>query len=216
MQQIAPESVLSALSWRYATKKFDPARKIPAGEWARLEEAVVLSPSSYGLQPWRFVVVGTAATRAALRAASWNQPQITDASHMVVFARRTTMTPQDIQRHIDRIAEVRGIPASTLDGFKNTMIGSVTTGVAGFDASVWAGRQCYIALGILLSAAAMMGIDACPMEGIETAKYDEILGLPAQGYAATVVATLGYRAADDAFSQLKKVRFPAEQVVKHV
>lgn len=216
MQPIAAETVLSALSWRYATKKFDPTRKISADQWATLEQALVMSPSSYGLQPWRFVVVDTPATREKLRGASWNQPQITDAARLVVFARRTTMTVQDVQKYIDRIVEVRGVPAAALDGFKNTMLGSVTTGVQGFDASAWAARQCYIALGIFLSSAAMMQIDACPMEGIETAKYDEILGLTSEGYAATVVATAGYRAADDTFATMKKVRFPLEQVIKHV
>jgi nitroreductase len=216
MQPIAAETILSALSWRYATKKFDPSRKIPADQWATLEQAIVMSPSSYGLQPWRFVVVDTAATREKLRVASWNQPQITDAARLVVFARRTTMTAQDVQKYIDRIVEVRGVPAAALDGFKNTMLGSVTTGSPGFDAGVWAARQCYIALGIFLSSAAMMQIDACPMEGIETAKYDEILGLTSQGYAATVVATAGYRASDDTFATMKKVRFPLEQVITHV
>ncbi len=154
--------------------------------------------------------------RTRLRAASWNQPQITDASHLVVFARRSTMTPADIQRHIDRIIEVRKTPAAALDGLKNAMLGSIASGAPGFDAGAWAGRQAYIALGVFLSAAAMLGIDACPMEGFEAPKYDEILGLPAQGYNAQVIAAAGYRAADDAFASMPKVRFDRKDVIHHV
>lgn len=219
MPNVSTSAVLESFKWRYATKQFDPSKKIPAETWSALEESLILSPSSYGLQPWRFYVVNNPATRAALKAHSWNQSQITDASHLVVFARKIEVTPADVQKYIDQIAAVRGIPAAALDGYKGMMIGSVTNpgslgGGTGMDQ--WTARQAYIALGFFLSAAALLGVDACPMEGFDPSKYDELLGLKAQGYTATVVATAGYRSADDASANYKKVRFPHDQVVKHI
>jgi nitroreductase len=211
---ISESDLIQSLSWRYATKKFDPTRKIAAATWKTLEQALVLSPSSYGLQPWRFVVVNDPAVRKRLQPVSWNQPQIVDASHLVVFARRTSMTADDVQRYIDDIAKKRGVPAAALDGYKGMMLGTINT--PAFPAAEWAARQAYIALGVFLASAAALHIDACPMEGINTAQYDEILGLPAQGYSSVVVATAGYRAADDSYAGLAKVRFDHDLVVKHV
>lgn len=217
MPVVPAETLLSQLSWRYATKKFDPTRKIPAPAWSALEQAAILAPSSYGLQPWKFVVITDAALRSKLREASWNQPQITDASHMVVFARRREMTPDDVNHFVDRIVEVRHAPREALAGYRDMMLGSVASPATmpGGNFDAWTSRQVYIALGFFLSAAAMLGIDACPMEGFDPAKYDEILGLSALGYCATVVATAGYRAPDDDFAPSKsaKVRFPESEVI---
>ncbi len=214
MPAMSAEAVVGQLGWRYATKKFDANRKIPEATWAALEQALVLSPSSFGLQPWRFVVVKDPAVRARLREASWNQTQITDASHMVVFARKTRTTPEDVERYVQRILEVRKAPAAALEDYKKMMLGFVTNPNLNLDS--WASKQAYIALGVFLSAAAMLGVDACPMEGIDPAVYDQVLGLPAQGYSALVVATAGYRASDDWLASLPKVRFPQADVVKHV
>lgn len=214
MKIVPSEQILENLSWRYATKKFDPARKIPAALWSSLEKAAILAPSSYGLQPWRFVVVTDAAVRAKLRAVSWNQPQITDASHLVVFCRNSALKRADVERYIARISEVRGVARESLKGFQDMMIGTVEK--PGADNSTWAARQVYIALGFFLSACAMSGVDACPMEGFEAEKYDEILGLKKDGYSATVLATAGYRAGDDPIAAMKKVRFEEKDVVKRV
>jgi len=211
---VTEAELLQNLSWRYATKKFDATKKIPAATWATLEKAVVLSPSSYGLQPWRFIVVNDAAKRKTLQAASWNQPQIVDASHLLVFARRTEMTSADVERYVADISKKRGVPAAALDGYKGMMLGTINT--PGFPAAEWAARQAYLALGFFLSAAASLHVDACPMEGISTGQYDEILGLHGQGYSTVVVATAGYRAADDSYAPLAKVRYDLEQVVKHI
>lgn len=210
-----PVTLLASLQSRYAVKKFDATKKIPAETWKALEQAMVLSPSSYGLQPWRFFVIDNPATRQALREVSWNQPQITDASHMVVFARRSTMTAADVERYINRILEVRGGPAEQLDGFKNMMLGTVNSR-SDEQKSSWNANQIYIALGFFLASAAVLGIDACPMEGFDAAKYDQVLGLTAQGYNATVVATAGYRASDDGFAALPKVRYNVSNTVVHV
>lgn len=217
MPTIPAETLLSQLSWRYATKKFDPARKIPPATWSTLMSAAILSPSSYGLQPWKLVVVTNPALRQKLREASWNQTQITDASHLVVFARKREVTAADVNRFVDRIVEVRKAPREALAGYRDMMLGSVanppTLPGGGFDN--WTSRQTYIALGFFLAAAAMLGVDSCPMEGFDPAKYDEALGLPALGYHATVLATVGYRAADDGFAPDKsaKVRFAESDLV---
>lgn len=219
MQSISTSQLLDSLNWRYAVKKFDANKKIPADTWKALEKALTLSPSSYGLQPWRFVIVDNPQTRAALRAHSWNQGQITDASQLVVFCRKLAVTPEDVQAYIDDTAKTRGIPAAALDGYKGMMLGSISNpqtlgGGTGMDS--WTARQCYIALGVFMTSCAVLGVDACPMEGFDPAKYDEILGLRAQGYTATVIATAGYRASDDPTASMKKVRFSVEQIVKHV
>jgi nitroreductase len=206
MNTMTTDALLTSLRWRYAVKKFDPARKIPAETWSALEQAVVLSPSSYGLQPWKFLVITNPDVRAKLRPVSWNQSQITDASHLVVFTRKTSMDAAYIQRYIDRIVQVRNVPAAALDGYKNMMVGSLVSPPPKFEIGEWAARQVYIALGVFLSAAAMLGVDACPMEGFESPKYDEILGLNGTGYSSTVLATAGYRAADDPFAAMAKVR----------
>lgn len=212
---VDPAALLSNLQWRYAVKKFDAGRKIPAATWQALEQATVLSPSSFGLQPWRFVVVHDTAIRAKLKAASWNQSQVTDASHLIVFARRTSLGAQDVQRYIDSIAKVRGVPVASLDGYKNMMLGFAQQ--PGFDTGLWASKQVYIALGVFLAAAANLGIDACPMEGIDPKQYDELLK-PALGsdYTTLCVATAGYRASDDAIAGMAKVRYPIDDVVKYL
>jgi nitroreductase len=214
MHPVSPETLIKQLNWRYAVKKFDATRKISPADWSVLEKALVLSPSSYGLQPWKFVVVNDPAVRAKLKPASWNQSQIVDASHLVVMARRSTMTSADVQRYVDRTVAVRKVPASSIEDYKNMMLGSINAPNA--DHANWAAKQVYIAMGFLLSAAAMLGIDACPMEGIVPAQYDEILGLPKQGYNTCMVTTLGYRASDDWLANLPKVRFADNEVIQHV
>jgi nitroreductase len=215
MPPATPEQTLAALNWRYAVKKFDPTRTIPADTWRVLEESLRLAPSSYGLQLWKFFVVTDMATREKLVEHSWGQRQITDASHLVVFAVKKEVGPADVQRLIDRTAEVRGIPPAVLDGYKGMMLNTVTTTPAG-ELAAWARNQVYIAHGVFLTAAAVLGVDACPMEGFVVAKYDEILDLPGQGCSAVVLATAGYRAADDKNAGLKKVRYEPAEVIGHI
>jgi nitroreductase len=214
MKPVNNETIVRQLNWRYATKKFDPNRQIQAPDWKTLEQSLVLSPSSYGLQPWRFFVVENPQVRARLRAAAYNQSQITDASHLVVFARRKDFGVADIDRHLDRVAEVRNLPTESLEAYRKAMLGSVQRPQEQTDA--WVSRQVYIALGNFLATAAALGIDACPMEGFDAAQFDQILDLPAQGYHAQVVATAGYRAEDDAYAKLPKVRYSPEDVIAHV
>jgi len=215
MSTIAPQQLDQVLAWRYATKVFDPSRTIPADVWVALERSLVATPSSYGLQPWKFLVITGKPLREQLRAVSWNQSQVTDCSHHVVFLGRTEMREADIQRLIDRIAAERGIPAAALDGYKGMMLKDVVNGPRGKVAAEWAARQCYIALGQFMLACAQLGVDTCPMEGLDPVKYDEILGLTGSGYRTVVACPVGYRAAGDKYAALKKVRFPASEVIEH-
>jgi nitroreductase len=214
MKPVNNETIVRQLNWRYATKKFDPARKIQAPDWKTLEHALVLSPSSYGLQPWKFFVVTNSEVRTKLRAAAWNQAQITDASHLVVLAVRKGFNAADVQRYVERVADVRNVALESLEGFKSMMLGSVNRPAE--QVATWTSRQVYIALGNFLAAAAMLGIDACPMEGFDAAQFDEILGLAKQGYTAVVLAAAGYRAEDDPSAKLPKVRFSPEEVIATV
>jgi nitroreductase len=140
---------------------------------------------------------------------------VVDASHLVVFAVKENVNAADAERLIARTSTVRGIPAGKLEGYKGMMVGSLARTPAP-EIDVWMSRQVFIALGVFLTTAAMLGVDACPMEGFVPEKYDEILGLGAKGYASRVVATAGYRAADDAYGTLPKVRYPVGDVVERV
>ncbi|MDB6113797.1 MAG: putative nitroreductase [Lacunisphaera sp.] len=208
--------LVDQLNWRYATKQYDPTRKISPADWAALEEALVLSPSSLGLQPWAFLVVDDPAVRAQLMLASYGQPQVTDASHLVVFTTRTNLGEADIDAHVRRTAEVRGIPVESLAGLRAMAVRSIVQGMNDAERRVWATNQAYIALGNLVTSAALLGIDATPMEGIEKSRYDDMLGLKVRGLTTAMIATLGYRSADDKYATIPKVRFAREQVVQHV
>jgi nitroreductase len=210
------DTLLADLQWRYATKVFDASRKIPADVWAALEQSLVLTPTSYGLQPYRFLVVQDAAKRAALLPHSWGQKQVVDCSHYVVFLARTEMTPADVDRLIRRIVEVRGVTAESIQFYRDMMLGDIVNGPRGKTAHEWAARQCYIALGNLMTCAAVLGVDACPMEGIAPAEYDKILGLAGTGYKTVVALALGYRGAGDKYATLAKVRYPAEELIRTV
>ena len=213
MNSVSPEWLLEALQWRYATKKFDAARPIPAPVWSALERSLVLTPSSYGLQPWKFVVVTDPGAKRALVPHSWNQTQPVECSHFVVFAARRTMDEAYVDRWVALTCSERGLPPNALDGYRNMMVGGVVKGMEGERLFDWATCQCYIALGQFMASAAMLGIDACPMEGIVPARYDEILGLLDGEYGTVVACAAGYRAADDRNATLKKVRFPSSDVV---
>ena len=208
--------LMEALQWRYATKAFDPNRKIPAATWNALQEALVLSASSFGIQPYKFIVVNDPATRAKLMPHAWGQRQVVDASHFVVFAGRTAMTEAEIDRFLGRIVEVRGSNREALAGYRQMMTGSLVGDAAKARIPHWAAHQAYIALGNLLTSAALLGVDACPMEGFVPAEFDQILGLPAQGYAAVVCCALGYRSADDKYATIPKVRFPSTELITTV
>ncbi len=207
--------LMQALNWRYATKTFDASKKVSDDVFANLMEAARLAPSSYGLELWKFVVVDNAELRAKIREVAWNQGQVTDASHLVVLCRQATATADDVEKFVKYTAEVRGMDVSALDGYKQMMLGAV----AGMDEDKkanWMGKQVYLALGFLLAAAAEAGVDACPMEGFDPTKVDEILGLDKMGLKSVVLCPVGYRSAEDKYGMAKKVRKPASEVVVHI
>jgi nitroreductase len=214
MSNLSPQQLLNALEWRYATKVFDPAKKIPADIWHALEQALVLTPTSYGMQPYQFLVVQDAAKRAALLPHSWNQKQVVDCSHFVVFTARTEMKSADVAKLIQRTSEVRGIPLEKLNFNRDMILSDVVKGPRGKTAHEWAARQCYIALGNLMTSAAVLGVDACPMEGINPLEYDHVLGLNGSGFKTVVACALGYRAAGDKYASLPKVRFETKDLVR--
>jgi len=206
--------LLNALEWRYATKVFDANKKIPADVWATLEKTLVLTPTSYGLQPYQFLIVQDAAKRAALLPHSWGQKQVVDCSHFVVFTARTEMKAADVDKLIQRTVKIRKLPADALNAYRGIMLGDVVNGPRGKVAHEWAARQCYIALGNLMTAAAVMGVDACPMEGLAPAEYDKVLKLEGSGYKTVVACALGYRAANDKYASLDKIRYETTELIK--
>ena len=208
--------LLQALEWRYATKVFDATKKIPADVWAALEKTLVLTPTSYGLQPYQFLIVQDAAKRAALLPHSWGQKQVVDCSQFVVFTARTEIKEADVDKLIKRTVALRRLPADALNAYRGMMLGDVVNGPRGKTAHEWAARQSYIALGNLMTAAALLGVDACPMEGLVPAEYDKILNLNGSGYATVMACALGYRAAADKYASLAKVRYALAELVRVV
>lgn len=213
---VSNETLLGQLNWRYATQRFDPTRKVADEEWRALEQALVLTPSSIGLQPWKFMVVTDVAVKASLRAASWRQPQPEECSHFVVFAVRKDLDAGHVERHVDRIVEVRGVERESLAKFQSMTLRNLEKARAEGRLDAWQTHQIYIALGQFMACAAMVGVDTCPMEGIDAAKFDEILGLAGTDYATVVACAAGYRAVDDKYATTKKVRFRAEDVIVRI
>lgn len=213
---LSPDALVAALNWRYATRKFDATRPIADAHWAALEQALVLSPSSIGLQPWKFLVIRDEAVRRQLMAAAWNQVQVVDCSHFVVFAVRLDLGEDHVDRHLARMIEVRGGTLESLDKFRKMTVGNLQKARAEGRLDTWQTHQVYIALGQFMTAAAVMGVDTCPMEGFEPAKFDEILGLKGSGYASVVACATGYRVPDERYALMQKVRFRADDVIVRI
>jgi nitroreductase len=208
--------ILSALKWRYATKKFDPTKKIPAKTWKTLEETLVLTPSSFGLQPWKFLVIDDPELRASLRPHANNQPQVADASHYIVFAMVKNMRREHVEQYVKRVAEVRHQTLDSLADYQDHIVAGIIDGYRSIRVNNWASNQTFIVLGQLLATAALLKIDACPMEGFDPRAYDEILGLGQRGLSSVVSCALGYRLDSDKYAHLPKVRFGAKDVIEHL
>ena len=215
MTTISPSTLLAQLNWRYATKHFDPARKIPSDAWSAIEQTLALSPSSYGLQPYHFLVIEDSKLRATLKPLTWDQAQVVEASHYVVFARKNAVTEADVEKFIALTANTRHIPAASLKGYNDLIVSDLVNGPRSAWVREWSARQTYIALGNLLTSAALLGIDACPIEGLDPAKYDEALGLTAKGLSTVCSCALGYRAENDKYAHYTKVRFPVQDLVEN-
>ncbi|MEM7590487.1 MAG: NAD(P)H-dependent oxidoreductase [Cyanobacteria bacterium P01_A01_bin.83] len=211
-----PPQVLEQLHWRYATKKFDSNKKISEASWQTLEQSLVLSPSSFGLQPWQFFVIRNPQIRQKLLEYSWGQTPVVNASHLVVFATKNDINEQDVERHIQRMAQVQQISPEKLSGFANVVKGFIKEPPYPLNLNEWAGKQAYIALGFFMTCAAMLGIDTLPMEGFVPNKYDEVLDLKSKGYSSVVLCAAGYRADDDKYAANPKVRFPIAEIIQYV
>ncbi len=214
MPAATPESLLAALHWRYATKAFDPSRTIPAGTWATLESSLILTPSSFGLQPWKFLVITDPALKARLRPHCWNQSQVTDCSHLIVFCAKQELDEAYVDQFIGLTAERRGAPVEALKGYRDIIAASVLgEGAIASMLPEWAARQAYIALGQFMLSAAMLEIDTCPMEGFVPDLVDAELGLPERGLKAVVLCPAGYRSPEDKYATAPKVRWHASEVI---
>jgi len=192
-------------NWRYATKKFDTTKKVSEKDLATLKEAIRLSASSFGLQPYKVILVENPELRAKLQSASWGQAQIVEASHLVVFANITNFSEQHVDEYFDNLTTTREIQMEAVQGYKDFVKNFINTLPVDVK-NIWTSKQTYIALSNLLNAAAELKIDVTPMEGFEPQKYNEILGLNELGLNASLVATIGYRHGEDGLQHLKKVR----------
>lgn len=212
---LTPKTCSDILSWRYATKNFTPGREIPADTWSAIRDTFVMAPSSFGLELWQFLDVQTPAVRQQLREVSWGQAQVTDASRFVVICVRRDVTEEDCDRHIRRMCEVRGGSPDALQPYKEKFFNYYNAKDA-FEARSWIDRQSYIAMGYVMFAAAALGVDTCAIEGMEPARYDDILGLNDTPYRAICALALGYRVEGDKYASVPKVRYSDGEVFKTV
>jgi nitroreductase len=208
-------NILDKLKWRYATKIFDPQRKLTSAQLNVLLESVNLAATSTGLQPFKLFVIENEKVRQLLGEAARNQPQVTEASQVLVFAAKTEISQQYIDEYIELVGKTRGIELAELEGYK-TMVQKAVLKHDTESLKNWTARQAYLALGFLLSTAAVEEIDACPMEGFDKDRFDEILGLKEKGLTAVVMATVGFRSDKDAYANLAKVRRGLDEMMVFV
>ena len=208
-------SYIENLNWRYATKKFDAAKKVSKKDLENLLEATSLSASSYGLQPYEILVVEDNEIRSKLQPAAWGQSQITEASHLIVLANQSTFGEELVDDYLSNVSETRNIPTKDLQGYADFMKSKLLP-MSESAKATWTARQTYIALGNLLSAAADLKIDTCPMEGFDNAQFNELLGLKEKGLNAAVLVAVGYRSEEDSTQHYKKVRKSKSDLITHI
>ncbi len=205
-------SLTAALRWRYATKKFDPDRVVSEPIVDALLDAANLTATSYGLQPFKFVVIQNQELQDQLVAASYGQRQVADASHVIVIATRTDVDAEYIGKYTAMVEQQRGLSTGEMDIYRDGMIGTLTR-LSDQDRMEWAAKQAYLALGTMLAACADLEIDSCPMEGFVPEEYNKLLDLSSKQLHAAVVLPIGYRANDDAAQHQAKVRRPIGEMV---
>tara|TARA_R110002167_G_scaffold108398_6_gene276807 strand:+ start:3086 stop:3697 length:612 start_codon:yes stop_codon:yes gene_type:complete len=203
------------MKWRYATKKFNPSKNISDSNLERLKEAIQLSVSSYGLQLYKVLVIKDLKLRNRLKKASYDQSQITDASHLFVFCNYTERSEKHIDDYIQATAKMQGSPMDKLSVYGDFIKGSLSQKTDSEWIS-WSEKQTYLALSNLLMACAELKIDACPMEGFEPDRYNKILGLNKKGLNAAVIAPVGFRSVEDHTQFRKKVRKPKDLLFEFV
>ena len=208
-------ATLENLNWRYATKKFDASKKVSEQDLETILKAIQLSPSSYGLQPYHILVVTDEETRKVLQPASWNQSQVVDASHLLVFAANSEFGDELIDDYLKNVTATRGVDPENLKGYGDFMKSKLLD-LPNEVKAAWTARQAYLALESAMIAAAELNIDTCPMEGLEPEKYDEILGLSDKGLTTVVALPIGYRSEEDDTQNYPKVRKSNEELFTHI
>lgn len=208
-------AIIEALHWRYAVKRFDPNKKISEGDWHALTESLRLTPSSYGMEPWRFLVIQKPELREKLKAVSWKQSQVTDASHFVVFVTKEVVTESDVDGYLERVVKARGSTLESLEGLKTMLMKNLVAGMTPDESLHWSQRQSYIAMGFLMETAALMKIDTTPMEGLDPREYDRILGIEGSGWRTVAAVALGYRSVEDKYQTAKKVRCTSDEIIEY-
>ena len=198
-------------NWRYATKKFDSTKKVSDEDLETLKEAIRLSASSYGLQPYKVIFVENPELRAKLQPAAWGQSQVVDASHVLVFANVLNIGATEIDSYFQNLIETRRIPMESVQGYADFMKSKITS-LSEDDRNIWTSKQTYLALGNLLNCASELQIDVTPMEGFIPEQVNEILGLDKLGLNAAVIATIGYRHKEDATQHYVKIRKSNEEL----
>ncbi|WBX70656.1 NAD(P)H-dependent oxidoreductase [Tenacibaculum retecalamus] len=200
------------LKWRYAVKKFDENKSLSEVQINILKEAFNLTATSYGLQPIKMVVIKNKEIQEQLVVHSWNQPQVLQASHVLVLCIPKEYTTKDIDSYFSLVKNIRNTPDTILNPFKEMLSASIASKKQE-ELTIWNKNQAYIALGNLMTVAANEKIDSCPMEGFVPEKYDEILGLDKHNLTSVLVLPVGFRAEDDYMKDLKKVRKNIENVI---
>lgn len=205
------QEIIDKLNWRYAVKGFDSSKRITDEQLEILISAVQLAPSSLGLQPYKVIVVADKIMREKLKSVSYNQGQVTDASELFIFATYNNFTLDHVDEYAENIAKTRGIEKSDIQGFIDSMNASVSSR-SQEELKNWNAKQAYIAVGVLLETAALLDIDACPMEGFDASQVDEVLGIKDQNLTSLAMVAVGYRSEKDRFQHLKKVRKSKEDL----
>lgn len=206
------KNFIESLEWRCAVKKFDPNKKLNKEQLDYLIKALQLTPTSYGLQAYKFVLVENPEVRKKIQSHAWNQTQVVDASHLFVLCIYDDLTEKHVEDYLKLISKVRGTPMEKLNDYKQMMLGSVNNKTKE-KRQVWMACQVYIALGILMSACASLEVDSCPMEGFSPPDVDNDLHLSEKGLKSVLLCPVGFRSADDPYSKQKKVRYPVNDLV---
>jgi len=204
-------NLIEALNWRYAVRQFS-SQRLEEEKVQQLLTATRLSATSYGLQPYRLILVNDRAVRRQLLPYAMGQDKVVDCSHLVIFAAQTAVGDDMVDHYIESVADTRGIPVNDLQGLADHMK-SVFAGMNRAQKREWTHQQVSIALGTLLTAAAVMKIDSCPMGGFDAQGFDSVLGLADMGLESAVICALGVRHPDDANARLAKVRYDHEHMV---
>jgi nitroreductase len=207
------QEIINAMNWRFATQAFDSTRKVSDEDLKTILEAARLAPSSFGIEAWKFLVIENPELRGKIGEAAWGQPKVTQASHLIVIARRTDVRENITNELIERSSKTQGVAPEVLNGLKEMVSGAIARR-SDAELDAWVRNQAYIALGVMIETASLLGIDNGPMEGFDPAKVDEILGLKEKNLTSTTLLALGYRA--EGVELRPKVRRAFDEVVEFI